>query len=197
MRPHPSPIFISLRSSAETWSPSAAAIGAVGSAESEDSGATIASDNPYSLHSAASRPPSSASPRESAMRTSPSAFASASIRTTVTRPTPSASAMALWVISSTKYIHAARCLRRSLRLGVRKTPLLGKSSLIGFRIISFVNCRRLSERRRDVNPSQSCPTAKLSSSIKRARARSFSLSLLSWPQAARMSRPRGVRTGLA
>ena len=29
----------------------------------------------------------------------------------------------------------------------------------------------------------------------RSRAESFSLSLLSWPQAARMSRPRGVRTG--
>ena len=32
---------------------------------------------------------------------------------------------------------------------------------------------------------------------RRSRAESFSLSLLSWPQAARMSRPRGVRTGLA
>ena len=31
----------------------------------------------------------------------------------------------------------------------------------------------------------------------RALARSFSVSLLSCPQAARMSRPRGVRTGLA
>ena len=30
-----------------------------------------------------------------------------------------------------------------------------------------------------------------------ARARSFSVSLFSCPQAARMSRPRGVRTGLA
>jgi len=30
-----------------------------------------------------------------------------------------------------------------------------------------------------------------------ALARSFSLALLSWPQAAMMSRPRGVRTGLA
>ena len=55
----------------------------------------------------------------SAMRTSPSAFASASIRTTVTRPTPSASAIALWVISSTKYIQAARCRSRSLRRGAR------------------------------------------------------------------------------
>ena len=36
-----------------------------------------------------------------------------------------------------------------------------------------------------------------SSSASRARARSFSVSLFSWPQAARMSRPRGVRTGLA
>ena len=34
-------------------------------------------------------------------------------------------------------------------------------------------------------------------SISRARARSFSVSLFNWPQAARMSRPRGVRTGLA
>ena len=35
------------------------------------------------------------------------------------------------------------------------------------------------------------------SATSRALARSFSVSLLSWPQAARMSRPRGVRTGLA
>ena len=35
------------------------------------------------------------------------------------------------------------------------------------------------------------------SSMRRARARSFSVSLFNWPQAARMSRPRGVRTGLA
>ena len=35
------------------------------------------------------------------------------------------------------------------------------------------------------------------SAISLARARSFSVSLLSWPQAARMSRPRGVRTGEA
>ena len=39
--------------------------------------------------------------------------------------------------------------------------------------------------------------ADAASSISRARARSFSVSLLSWPQAARMSRPRGVRTGEA
>ena len=32
---------------------------------------------------------------------------------------------------------------------------------------------------------------------RRSRADSFSVSLLSWPQAARMSRPRGVRTGEA
>src|SRR5207253_6601197 len=32
---------------------------------------------------------------------------------------------------------------------------------------------------------------------RRSRAESFSLALLSWPQAARMSRPRGVRTGEA
>ena len=32
-------------------------------------------------------------------------------------------------------------------------------------------------------------------SAMRSRAESFSVSLLSWPQAARMSRPRGVRTG--
>ena len=31
----------------------------------------------------------------------------------------------------------------------------------------------------------------------RSRADSFSVALLSWPQAARMSRPRGVRTGEA
>ncbi len=42
-----------------------------------------------------------------------------------------------------------------------------------------------------VAPASSC------SSISRARADSFSVSLLSWPQAARMSRPRGVRTGEA
>jgi len=36
-----------------------------------------------------------------------------------------------------------------------------------------------------------------SASIIRARARSFSVSLFNCPQAARMSRPRGVRTGLA
>ena len=35
------------------------------------------------------------------------------------------------------------------------------------------------------------------SAANRARARSFSVSLFNWPQAARMSRPRGVRTGLA
>src|SRR5215208_4374910 len=35
------------------------------------------------------------------------------------------------------------------------------------------------------------------SAISLARARSFSVSLLSWPQAARLSRPRGVRTGAA
>jgi hypothetical protein len=34
-------------------------------------------------------------------------------------------------------------------------------------------------------------------SASRSRAVSFSLALLSWPQAARMSRPRGVRTGEA
>src|SRR5206468_12969151 len=34
-------------------------------------------------------------------------------------------------------------------------------------------------------------------SAKRSRAESFSVALLSWPQAARMSRPRGVRTGEA
>src|SRR5277367_1461471 len=61
------------------------------------------------------------------MRTSPSAFASASILTTVTRPTPSASAIALWVISSTKYIQAARCRRRSLRLGARRGSPVGRS----------------------------------------------------------------------
>ena len=38
---------------------------------------------------------------------------------------------------------------------------------------------------------------RFSSSIRRARALSLSVWLLSWPQAARMSRPRGVRTGLA
>src|SRR5215475_12185190 len=32
---------------------------------------------------------------------------------------------------------------------------------------------------------------------RRSRAESFSVALLSWPQAARMSRPRGVRTGEA
>ncbi len=31
----------------------------------------------------------------------------------------------------------------------------------------------------------------------RALARCFTLALLSWPQAAMMSRPRGLRTGLA
>ena len=35
------------------------------------------------------------------------------------------------------------------------------------------------------------------SSAKRAEARSLTLSLFSWPQAAMMSRPRGVRTGEA
>ncbi len=34
-------------------------------------------------------------------------------------------------------------------------------------------------------------------SANRSRAESFSVALLSWPQAARMSRPRGVRTGEA
>ena len=34
-------------------------------------------------------------------------------------------------------------------------------------------------------------------SAMRSRAESFSVALLSWPQAARMSRPRGVRTGEA
>ena len=34
-------------------------------------------------------------------------------------------------------------------------------------------------------------------SAMRSRADSFSVALLSWPQAARMSRPRGVRTGEA
>src|SRR5829696_7050050 len=34
-------------------------------------------------------------------------------------------------------------------------------------------------------------------SARRSRAESFSVALLSWPQAARMSRPRGVRTGEA
>ena len=34
-------------------------------------------------------------------------------------------------------------------------------------------------------------------SASRSRALSFSVALLSWPQAARMSRPRGVRTGEA
>jgi len=32
-------------------------------------------------------------------------------------------------------------------------------------------------------------------SLRIAEARTFSLSLFSWPQAARMSRPRGVRIG--
>ena len=34
-------------------------------------------------------------------------------------------------------------------------------------------------------------------SARRSRADSFSLALFSWPQAARISRPRGVRTGEA
>ena len=34
-------------------------------------------------------------------------------------------------------------------------------------------------------------------SARRSRAESFSVALLSWPHAARMSRPRGVRTGEA
>ena len=110
---------MSLRSSDETYSPSTAPIGAVASAPGSDSGATRASSNLWIEQSAASSPPSSAWPRDSAMRTSPSALAWASMRTTVTRPMPSASAMALWVISSTKYIQAARCLRRSLRRGPR------------------------------------------------------------------------------
>ncbi len=35
------------------------------------------------------------------------------------------------------------------------------------------------------------------SAAMRARAESFSVSLFNWPQAAKISRPRGVRTGLA
>jgi hypothetical protein len=38
--------------------------------------------------------------------------------------------MALWVISSTKYIHAARCLRRSLRLGGRETSPAERRSAV-------------------------------------------------------------------
>ena len=81
--------------------PSAAPIGAVGSASGADKGAMIASPTPSALASAISRPARSAAPRAKAILTSPSARASASMRTTVTRPTPSASATALWVISST------------------------------------------------------------------------------------------------
>ena len=46
--------------------------------------------------------------------------------------------MALWVISSTKYIQAARCLRRSLRLGGRKTSLL--ASVFSHRSDSPATC---------------------------------------------------------
>ena len=46
-------------------------------------------------------------------------------------------------------------------------------------------------------PLASSTPAAQSSPTNAARARSFSVSLFSWPQAARMSRPRGVRTGLA
>src|SRR5690606_25627702 len=45
-------------------------------------------------------------------------------------------------------------------------------------------------RASELNPQAVCRA-------RRALARSFSLSLFSWPQAARMSRPRGVRMGLA
>ena len=46
-------------------------------------------------------------------------------------------------------------------------------------------------------PGITAPGAPQSSPTSVARARSFSVSLFNWPQAARMSRPRGVRTGLA
>ncbi len=41
------------------------------------------------------------------------------------------------------------------------------------------------------------PSSAIARSARRSRADSFSVALLSWPQAARMSRPRGVRTGEA
>lgn len=40
-------------------------------------------------------------------------------------------------------------------------------------------------------------TIAIARSAMRSRAESFSVTLLSWPQAARISRPRGVRTGEA
>src|SRR5262245_62328922 len=63
--------------------------------------------------------------------------------------------------------------------------------------------------RADVRPKHVAPAAAwmggrrvqsviaMARSASRSRAVSFSLALLSWPQAARMSRPRGVRTGEA
>ena len=50
------------------------------------------------------------------------ARASASMRTTVIRPTPSTSAMSFWVICSMKYIHAARIRSRSARRSVAGAP---------------------------------------------------------------------------
>jgi hypothetical protein len=49
--------------------------------------------------------------------------------------------MALWVISSTKYIHAARCLRRSLRLGGRKTSPTERRSVVNPFLIDLFSAK--------------------------------------------------------
>jgi hypothetical protein len=63
--------------------------------------------------------------------------ASASMRTMVTRPTPSTSAISFCVICSTNYIQAARILRRSVRLSL--TTCSGASAPP----FSLSPCRRL------------------------------------------------------
>ena len=53
------------------------------------------------------------------------------------------------------------------------------------------------ENARDESQARTQSVMAMARSAIRSRADSFSLALLSWPQAARMSRPRGVRTGEA
>ena len=54
---------------------------------------------------------------------------------------------------------------------------------------------RMSRSSRRKIPSSFHSVIAMARSAMRSRAESFSVALLSWPQAARMSRPRGVRTG--
>ena len=141
VRPQPTPTRIPDFIVSDRKLPVLALIASSGSASGAESGATSACCSPNVFSSARSSRTISDNSLSMLIFTSLRERASASMRTMVTRPTPSTSAISFCVICSTKYIQAARILRRSVRLSLTTCSV----APVPARPSSLSLCRRLAK----------------------------------------------------